>query len=526
MTDTSIARNRFGLGARPGDETGGDPRQWLADQLMRFEAQPQPLAGAVPSGQAVRDFADYQEQLRLLRQRYGVRPQRPAGQPARPAGSQPPMQEGAVADGAAMQDMQAAGQMQPGPQMQSGGMAAPGKPDADDPLAEFRRTARRKAQQIYVGAVSGRALAALTSTTPFAERLVHFWANHFAVSADKLELVGLAGTLEFEAIRPHVMGKFGDMLNAVERHPAMLMYLDQAQSIGPNSEAGQIAQRRQAAKRAGLNENLAREIMELHTLGVRSVYTQADVTEFARAMTGWTVSGIGRGQAARYAGTDGEPGKFVFAERLHEPGTRTILGRSWNERGEAQAAGVLDHLATHPATARHIATKLARHFAGDEPPAAVVARLEKAYLGSGGDLPTVYRALIAAPECWVPQPLKFKSPWEWSISAMRALGTTQVQPQAVNGLMGQLGQPVWKPGSPAGWDDVAGAWVGPDAVMRRVEAAERMAQRARDTIDARQRAAELFPGVLSPGTTQSIARAESPRQGLALMLVSPEFLRR
>jgi uncharacterized protein (DUF1800 family) len=310
------------------------------------------------------------------------------------------------------------------------------------------------------------------------------------------------------------------MLNAVERHPAMLLYLDQAVSVGPNSAVAQ----RQRGRRSGLNENLAREIMELHTLGVRSVYTQADVTEFARAMTGFTVGGIGRARGAGNLG--GEPGSFVFAERLHEPGTRTILGKQWAQDGEGQAAAVLNHLATHPATARHIATKLARHFANDDPPAPLVARLEKAFLSSGGDLPTVYRALIASPECWAPTPAKFKSPWEWSISAMRVLGTQQVQANAVNGLMGQLGQPTWKPGSPAGWDDVAGAWAGPDAVMRRVEAAERMAQRTKNLIDARQRAAQLFPDALSAGTAQSIARAESPGQGLALMLVSPEFMRR
>jgi uncharacterized protein (DUF1800 family) len=316
-------------------------------------------------------------------------------------------------------------------------------------------------------------------------------------------------------------------VNAVERHPAMLLFLDQAVSVGPNSQVGQASARRQAKNRAGLNENLAREIMELHTLGVRSVYTQTDVTEFARAMTGFTVAGIGRGPGARYAGTaEGEPGSFVFAERIHEPGTRTILVKQWNQQGEGQAAAVLDYLATHPATAHHIATKLARHFANDDPPPALVARLEKTFLKSGGDLPTVYRALIASPECWASTQAKFKSPWEWSISAMRALGTQQVQANAVNGLLGQLGQPTWKPGSPAGWDDVAGAWAGPDAIMRRVEAAERMAARVKDTIDARQRAAQLFPDALSASTTQSIARAESPGQGLALMLVSPEFIRR
>jgi uncharacterized protein (DUF1800 family) len=441
-----------------------------------------------------------------------------------------------MAEGGAMQDMQGAPAMQDGMSAQPAGAQMQdmqgkraGKKlyEGEDAAMLARREARREQQQFYVGMVSARALTAITSPTPFAERLTHFWANHFAVSADKLELVGLSGTLEFEAIRPHVMGKFGDMLNAVERHPAMLLFLDQAVSVGPNSQIAQAAARRKGKQRTGLNENLAREIMELHTLGVRSVYTQADVTEFARAMTGFTVAGIGRGAGARYAGVaDGEPGSFIFADRVHEPGTRTILGKQWAQQGEAQAAAVLNYLATHPATAHHIATKLARHFANDDPPAPLVARLEKAFLSSGGDLPTVYRALIASPECWAPAPAKFKSPWEWSISAMRALGTQQVQANAVNGLMSQLGQPTWKPGSPAGWDDVAGAWAGPDAVMRRVEAAERMAARAKDTIDARQRAAQLFPDALSASTAQSIARAESPGQGLALMLVSPEFMRR
>jgi uncharacterized protein (DUF1800 family) len=409
-------------------------------------------------------------------------------------------------------------------------MQAPAKPTeaegARDPVAQARAFARRQGREIYANAVNARMKAALVTPAPFVERLVHFWANHFAVSADKLTVVGLSGQLEFDAIRPHVLGKFRDMLFAVERHPAMLLYLDQAQSIGPDSMAGQLAARRQAANRPGLNENLAREIMELHTLGVRTVYTQADVTEFARAMTGWTVSGLGRGRGARFAGADGQPGDFVFAERLHEPGTRTILGKSWPQQGEAQAAAVLDMLALHPATATHISTKLARHFAGDDPPPALVARLQAAYLKSGGDLPTLYRVLVESPECWVEQPVKFKTPWEWTVSALRALGTQDLPNLATVGLLRQLGQPVWQPGSPAGWDDIAASWAGPDAIMRRVEAAERMAQRTRDTIDARQRAAQLFPDALSPATAQAIARAESPGQGVALMLVAPEFMRR
>jgi uncharacterized protein (DUF1800 family) len=516
MAEASIALNRFGLGARPGDDPGSDSRHWLIGQFDRYEARPAAIAATPSSATIVGEVADYFEQARMLRRELGPRAARqlklavPQTTPV--AGDMSPETGQAMrANAPVMQDM-----------------AKPIVRDTEDPVMAARRLAGKQARETYGAAVSARALSAINSPAPMVERLVHFWANHFAVSADKLETIGLSGTLEFEAIRPHVLGSFRDMLFAVEQHPAMLVYLDQAQSVGPNSPAAQVAGRRQgpnAQRRFGLNENLAREIMELHTLGVRTVYTQADVTEFARAMTGWSVSGLGRGQGARFAGTDGPSGGFVFAERLHEPGARTILGKSWPQPGEGQASAVLDMLAVHPATARHIATKLARHFAGDDPPAPLVARLETAFLKSNGDLPSVYRALIAAPECWVPQPVKFKSPWEWTISAMRGLGTQQLAPMAVNGLMTQLGQPVWKPGSPAGWDDVAGAWAGPDAILRRVEAAQRMAQRTKD-IDARERAAQLFPGALSAGTAQAIARAESPGQGIALMLSSPEFMRR
>jgi uncharacterized protein (DUF1800 family) len=515
MSDASIALNRFGLGARAG-EAGVDPRRWLLGQLDKFDASPAPIAALPPTRTIAANLAEYLQETRQMRQQQGQRPGQP--QRRRAAGYTPPQMSGEASMGDAMaaQDMQAAPSM------------TEAEDGARDPVAQARQFARRQGREVYAASVTARTKAALTSPAPFVERLVHFWANHFAVSADKLTVVGLAGQLEFDAIRPHVLGKFRDMLFAVERHPAMLLYLDQAQSIGPNSMAGQIAARRRAGgQMPGLNENLAREILELHTLGVRTDYTQADVTEFARAMTGWTVSGLGRGAGARFAGVDGQPGDFVFAERLHEPGSRTILGKSWAQAGEGQAAAVLDMLALHPATARHLSTKLARHFAGDEPPPALVARLEAMYLKSNGDLPSLYRVLVESPECWVAQPVKFKTPWEWTVSSLRALGTQDLPNSlATVGLLKQLGQPVWQPGSPAGWDDVAASWAGPDAILRRVEAAERMAQRTRDTIDARQRAAQILPGALSEATAQAIARAESPGQGIALMLVAPEFMRR
>jgi len=402
-------------------------------------------------------------------------------------------------------------------------MATSREPKQDVVVDPEKKELQKAIRADYVTMTGARLSSALTTDAPFVERLVHFWANHFAVSIDKQPVIGLAGLLEFEAIRPHVLGKFSDMLLAVEQHPAMLLYLDQAQSIGPNSPVGQEVAAR-GGKR-GLNENLGREIMELHTLGVRTGYTQADVTEFARALTGWTVSGLARGPAARLLG-DGEPGEFHFAEALHEPGTRTIMGKHYPEGGEAQGRAILMDLAANRATAKHIAFQLARHFAGDTPPQPLVGRLTQTYLASGGDLPSMYRALVNSPEPWTPGPVKFKTPWEWSVSALRAVNLDNIPPQMAVGLMNQMGQPVWKPGSPAGYDDIAASWAAPEALMQRVEAAKRISDRAGSSIDPRAIAEIILPGSLSDPTRTAIARAESPAEGLALLLVSPEFLRR
>lgn len=479
MSDASIALNRFGLGARPDEPAPAQPRRWLLDQFDRFDPKPAPIAALPGTGAAAAQLAEYLAEVRGLRRESRRQPTEPA----------PAMEEAPVA----------------------------GEPR--NAAMEARRFARRAGQQYYAGAVAARVTAALTTPAPFVERLVHFWANHFAVSAEKLTVLGLAGGLEFEAVRPHVLGRFADLLHAAERHPAMLLYLDQAQSVGPGSQLGARAAARGA--KAGLNENLAREMLELHTLGVRTGYAQADVTELARALTGWTVSGLAQ-RAARRVG--GEAGRFAFAPALHEPGTRTILGRMYPQAGEAQARAVLDDLAGHPATAKHIAIKLCRHFAGDLPPPAMVARVEAAFLRSGGDLPTLYRALVESPEAWV-GPAKFRTPWDWWIAALRATGAQAMAPAGAVGIFAQLGQPVWRPGSPAGFDDTGPSWAGPDALVRRVEAAERLAART-GAVDARALADKLFPGSLAPATAQAIARAESPGQALALLLVSPDMMRR
>jgi uncharacterized protein (DUF1800 family) len=183
-------------------------------------------------------------------------------------------------------------------------------------------------------------------------------------------------------------------------------------------------------------------------------------------------------------------------------------------------------LAANPATAKHIAFQLARHFAGDTPPQPLVDRLSQTYLSSGGDLPSLYRTLINSPEAWAAQPVKFKTPWEWSVSALRAVNVDQLDPQKAVGLLNQMGQPVWKPESPAGYDDIAASWAAPEALMQRVEAAKRISDRAGSSIDPRAIAEKILPGSLSDSTRTAIARAESPAEGLALLLVSPEFLRR
>ena len=513
MSVLSLAFNRFGLGARADEAAPDDARRWLLQQFDRFEARPAPIAAAPQRREIAGQLAAYFDEARTENR---------ARRRARRRGETQP-QPTAGADDMTMT----------GPAMRG---QRPGMDGENDQLAGLPNSARRFIRQTsrrnYLALVRARTNVALTTPAPFVERMVHFWANHFAISADRLVTIGIGGLLEFEAIRPHVLGRFEDMLFAVERHPAMLLYLDQAQSIGPNSEAAQLGQRfarfhQQAqVQRRGINENLAREILELHTLGVDGGYTQADVTEFAKAMTGWTVAGLTRGPAQRFIGVEGNPGDFVFAGRIHEPGARTVLGRAYRQDGEAQASAVLRDLAADPRTARHLATKLARHFGGDEPPPAMVRRLEQAWLGSGGDLPTVYRALIGSPEAWATTSAKFRTPWDWSIATLRAVGTRQVEAQPAVGLLNQLGQPVWRPGSPAGFDDIAASWAGPDALMRRVEAAERIAARTGGLIDARTLGPRLLPDALTPATRQAIARAESPGQGLALLLVAPEFLRR
>lgn len=467
MSTLSTAFNRFGLGARGGDAPPADARRWLLDQLLRFD----------PSPPAIR---------------------------TRPTGSDGVAR--LVAYRADRLDSQAEARRR-------------GESGITEQSRQILRDYTQAARLNYAEDVRTRAVVAIASDTPLVERLVHFWANHFTTSMTKLQAIGFVGPHEFEAVRPHVLGDFRGLLRAAVLHPAMLVYLDQPRSIGPNSPAA-AARSRRRGRQFGLNENLAREIMELHTVGSDAGYDQADVTEFARALTGFTFAGLPQVPQAETIGNG-----TAFAAALHEPGTRTIMGRSYARQGKDQALAVIDDLARHPATARHIATKLARHFSSDDPPPTLVTRLEQSFLRSNGDLPTVYRALIEAPEPWATAGAKFRSPWDWTIASMRALGTAELDARRFQGLMEQLGQRVWGAPSPQGYPDSASHWAAPDALIRRIEAAERMA-RAAQVANVTGLAQDLFPDALNDGTATAIARAESPAQGLALLLAAPEMMRR
>jgi uncharacterized protein (DUF1800 family) len=368
--------------------------------------------------------------------------------------------------------------------------------------------------------VTARLQQSVSSERPFVERLTQFWSNHFAVSVDKQFLAGLAGSFEREAIRPHVLGNFSDLLLAAETHPAMLLYLDNYLSVGPDSEAALRARRGQAARRIGINENLAREILELHTLGVDGGYTQTDVTHFAEVITGWSVGGVnGRNASA-------EPGRFVFRAELHEPGAKVVLGRRYAEDGFGQGVAVLRDVARRPATAHFIATKLARHFIADEPPRAAVERLAEAYLRGSGDLPTVYRELIDAREAWQQPLAKYKTPSDYIISSYRGLTLPADAGHAPLAPFEVLGQRTWQPGSPAGWPDRSADWDGASALFKRIQWADAVGGRLGSRREAGQLAPELLGANLTDATRAALAHATSAAQGLTLLLAAPEFMRR
>ncbi|PSC05453.1 hypothetical protein SLNSH_07625 [Alsobacter soli] len=470
----ALAMSRFGLGARRGRglDLPGDPIDALREEIR---------AGADP----LSDNPDLAPSDEVLRQFYAFREARKEARESAQQGG--------------------AGKASPGmrPDMAAGSPERAGAKDRPEGPPLPRR--------IFLAELEARAEGAWRRPgVGFAERMVLFWSNHFAVSAAKGPVVRvLAGAFEREAIRPHVFGRFADMLMTVETHPAMLVFLDNQRSVGANSPASR-------GGRNGLNENLAREILELHTLGVDGGYTQGDVTALAQAITGWTIVGP--------QGRMGEPGRFMFNPRAHEPGDRTILGVRYPASGFGQGRAALLALARHPATARHVATKLARHFVADEPPQALVDALAATYRNTDGNLAAVSETLVRHELAWAPERAKVRSPLEFTIALMRA---TDAQPngQRLAGVLASMGQPLWAPPGPNGFSDLAPAWASAEGVSARMDVASLVASQA-SSDDPRALAETLFGPLLSAQTREAVARAETRQQGLALLFLSPEFQRR
>jgi uncharacterized protein (DUF1800 family) len=487
----AMALHRFGLGPRPGSiaAIASDPRGALLAEIERPGAGRLDQPGLMTSAQAAR--AAFEDRAaRRAKQILEQRAQKEAE--ARKTAAAPGEAKGETAMRQDMAETQAQTPADPAT------AAKPAAPKQPQPLA----------QKIFLAEVKARLETALAAEIGFAERLVWFWSNHFCVSAAKV--LALAGGYEREAIRPHILGPFAGLLLAAEGHPGMLAYLDNAASIGPNSVAGINRDR-------GLNENLAREILELHTLGVRGGYSQDDVTSFAKILTGWTI-----------IPTENDPergAEFVFNKRMHEPGSRKVLGKTYADSGVDQGRAVLRDLARHPATADHIAAKLARHFVADAPPPALTERLARTFRDTDGSLAEVAKALIASPEAWDMPQAKLKRPSEWTMAMMRAVGTrTIAEPQRY--VQGQtlLGEPVWRPPAPKGFADDEAAWI--DGLGQRLDIANIFAQRVAESADPGAFLDEALGPLASRETRQAVARAESRQQALTLAFMSPEFQRR
>lgn len=381
---------------------------------------------------------------------------------------------------------------------------------------EARKMYAKELREAARQAIGARMRAAFVSETPFHERLVWFWSNHLAVGMNsKLAIVPFVFDYERSAIRPHVTSKFADLLLASARHPAMLIYLDNARSAGPHSRAGE-------RRDQGLNENYARELMELHTLGVGSGYTQADIIELAKILSGWTVppKEFQQGDAS-----------FIFAPNRHEPGSKTLLGVTYAE-GEEAGIQAIHALARHPATAKRIAAKFAAHFTSDTPDAALVGHLESVFRDTDGDLGELAQALVTHEAAWADGLGKARDPIQFVTAAVRATAGRSADRMdkerelKLLGSMRTLGQLPFQAPSPQGWPDTVGAWFGPDQVVERVEWALAFANRIPPGIDPAALAAGLLGKLMSDATRIAISRAPSPQEGLAMLIASPEFMRR
>lgn len=448
-----IAANRFGFGTSPGEleRISADPKGWLLPQLDPKFAKNKQLDALRQSIETNRPFEDILRRKNLLTL------------------------------------------------------------DEKDPELKARLAeVQADVLQRYARDVSLRMKTASASEAPLFERLVQFWSNHFTVSGIKWGDMPLVVTFERDAIRPHVMGRFEDMLLASTRHPAMLIFLDNIASIGPKSPNGKEFNK-------GLNENLAREIMELHTLGVDGGYTQDDVTEFSKMLTGWNIEGEKHGDEWGW--------RYGYNFRQHEPGEKKLLGKTYAEEGENEAKTALLDLARNPATARHIARKLARHFIADTPPEGAVNTLAAAFTESKGQLIPVYKALVGLDEVWQKPLPKLKTPNEYILSILRATGMDPDDGRIMVSARA-LGQMPFTATSPAGWSDMAKDWMSTESLLQRLGLAQIVAQSVSTAFDPVKLMEETIGPVASEKTRQAVTAAGSAAEAIVLLLASPEFQRR
>lgn len=456
-----IAANKFGLGIQPGElaEIQKDPRGWLIAQL--------PLANRLPPR-----YNGMADSAALITQ--------------------------ANTDYRDRQAIQQDGQITANEQQQF-------------------RAIQNRASELRRSQANQRLAVAIESDTPFTERLVRFWSNHFSISVNinkpTLLYAGLA--YENEAIRAKLNGSFEDMLLSVATHPVMLTYLDNTASIGPNSPAG-------LQRKRGLNENYAREMLELHTLGVDGGYTQDDVIALARMLTGWTVNLPTQNNIL--PSPQGVSGAFFYNTQLHEPGTQRLLGKSYFNNGQQQGITAIKDLARHPSTANFIAHKLVRHFIADQPPAAAVAAVAQVFINSNGHLPSVHQALIELDDAWNPAMQKLKTAEDFVVSTARALPGIPLSEDVLkilNDALISFNQTPFTATSPAGWPEQAEHWGGPDALIKRVEFINMVAGAVGPDFDARDFVSLILP--TDSALQTAIRRAESKTQALTLLLASPQF---
>ncbi len=501
--------NRLGFGPRPGDLAlvGRNPQAWIEQQLAPAST---PLPASLTDKLRESVVVD-SDPIAVLREFVALIQQ---NQIAANAAAQTPQ----ATDMAAMREaaVPAAAVRRDGPALVT-------------PLGSYLRT-------YQLPALESRLFRALESPRQLEEVMVDFWFNHFNVFQGKNLLRVLVGNYEHHAIRPFAMGRFRDLLVATAHHPAMLYYLDNWQSIGTRADGGV----------RGLNENYARELMELHTLGVDGGYTQRDVTELARMLTGWTLVPL-RAQRAEAAmdsmaatmatalpkkgRAEAMPG-FWFNERVHDRGSKHWLGQTVAPQGKAEGDLALEQLARHPATARHISRKLVQYFVSDRPDAALVDSLAKVFIAEDGQIVPVLRALFASDAFWAAENVagKFKTPYHYAVSTLRASGATLTNTPAVLGLAGQLavqGMPLFGCPTPDGYKNTEAAWLNPDGMSKRINfAAQVAAGRLGGSVEPEALMAELGP-LVTPATRSLVAQqSEDKALAATLVLAGPGMMRR